>query len=1029
MKKTVPKLRWLAIPALICYLPLTVAAEANAAASVRAALPLAAIIQAPDVTVTGRVTDEKGEGLPGVNVVVKGTSNGTSTDVDGRYSITVPDNATLVVSYVGYTPREIAVGGRTTIDVPLAPDAQSLSEVVVVGYLTQNRQDVTGSVASVSSEDIRRAPVATVNEAIQGRLPGVTVTSSGQPGQASNVNVRGIGTLGGTSSGPLYIVDGLWTDNVRDFNPADAESVQVLKDAASLAAYGSRGANGVVIITTRKGRAGTPAITFNGYTGVQNIAKRYDLMGAQEWAAVNNLAYENAGLPRQPASSQLTGTDTDWQDELFQTGRIQDYNLGFSGGNESSNFLISAGYFNQKGTIVGPKFERYSLRLNSGFNRGRLRVGQNALLTRADQVRVNGLPFIDVVRLPPTLPVLDPANPGGFAFGNSNNNTFGTNPIASQDLLRSTGLSYRLQGNIFGEVSIFDFLRYRLNLATELHNFRDEDRRKYGQQRQNDPLNPSFLFQGRGSELFLMAENTLTFDRSFGNNNVTAVVGYSEQKNTFEISRATNRGYGTGPTYYWSLDAGSQNPAVSGSTDIWTKRSYFAQVTYDYNQRYLLTGAYRRDGSSRFSPENLYGDFYAASAGWRVSEEAFFDGITAISNLKVRGSYGQLGNDGLPGNYLYQGFINPNVNYPFGTSQTVLNGNAQTQLASTGIRWETRATTNIGFDIGLLEDRFTFSADYYVSRTKDALVAPDPAFFLGNAGINPYRNLGRIENRGFEFLASYNENRSKFRYGIQANLSTLKNKVLELTDVPGQVFNAGPEGGITRTEVGYPVGSFYLYQFDGIFQTGDNIANSAQPDAQPGDVRYKDLNGDGRITDDADRAHSGSPFPKLQYGVNLTSGYGGFDLAVFFQGVSGNDVWNATRFWTDRLDENSAYRSDLNPWTITNPSTTTPRPVKEGPSARNNSRAASTRWLESGSYMRLKNIQLGYTIPKEVLERVKGISSVRVYLTGQNVFTITDYSGYDPETIGGGGGVLTRGLDEGSYPNVRTFTAGIQLGF
>ncbi|SMB87230.1 TonB-dependent receptor plug [Hymenobacter roseosalivarius DSM 11622] len=1028
MKKPVPKLRWLAIPALLCSLPLTVAAEASAAASVRAALPYA-VLQAADITISGRVTDEKGEGLPGVNVVVKGTTNGTQTDVDGRYTITAPDNATLVISYVGYTPRELAVGGRTTIDVPLAPDAQSLNEVVIVGYLTQNRQDVTGSVASVSAEDIRRAPVATVTEAIQGRLPGVTVTSSGQPGQASNVNVRGIGTLGGTSSGPLYIVDGLWTDNVRDFNPADAESVQVLKDAASLAAYGSRGANGVVIITTRKGRAGTPAITFNGYTGVQNIAKRYDLMGAQEWAEVNNLAYENAGLRRQPASNQLTGTDTDWQDELFQTGRIQDYNLGFSGGNESSNFLISAGYFNQKGTIIGPKFERYSLRLNSGFNRGRLRVGQNALLTRADQVRVNGLPFIDVVRLPPTLPVLDPANPGGFAFGNSNNSTFGTNPIASQDLLRSTGLSYRLQGNIYGEVSIFDFLRYRLNLATELHNFRDEDRRKFGQQRQNAPLDPSFLYQGRGSELFLMAENTLTFDQSFGNNNVTAVVGYSEQKNTFEISRATNRGYGTGPTYYWSLDAGSQNPAVSGGTDTWTKRSYFAQVTYDYNQRYLLTAAYRRDGSSRFSPENLYGDFYAASAGWRVSEEAFFDGITAISNLKVRGSYGQLGNDGLPGNYLYQGFINPNVNYPFGTAQTVLNGNSQTQLASTGIKWETRATTNIGFDLGLLEDRFTFSADYYISRTKDALVNPDPAFFLGNQGINPFVNLGRIENRGFEFIASYNENRSKFRYGVQANMSTLKNKVLELTDVPGQVFNAGPEGGITRTEVGYPVGSFYLYQFDGIFQTGDNIANSAQPNAKPGDVRYKDLNGDGRISED-DRAHSGSPFPKLQYGLNLTSGYGEFDLAVFFQGIAGNDVWNGTRFWTDRLDENSAYRSDLNPWTTTNPSTTTPRPVKEGESARNNSRIASTRWLESGSYLRMKNVQLGYTLPKGMLERVKGVGSVRVYLTGQNVFTITDYTGYDPETIGGvTGGVLTRGLDEGSYPNVRTFTAGIQLGF
>jgi hypothetical protein len=300
---------------------------------------------------------------------------------------------------------------------------------------------------------------------------------------------------------------------------------------------------------------------------------------------------------------------------------------------------------------------------------------------------------------------------------------------------------------------------------------------------------------------------------------------------------------------------------------------------------------------------------------------------------------------------------------------------------------------------------------------------------LGNAGINPFINLGEIENRGFELVASYNENRNKLRYGIQANLTTLNNKVTKLTDVPGQVFVAGPEGGITRTEVGKQVGSFYLYQFDGIFQTGDNIADSAQPDAQPGDVRYKDLNGD-RIIDERDRAHTGSSFPKLQYGLNLTAGYGGFDLAVFFQGVSGNDVWNGTRFWTDRMDENSAYRRDLNPWTVDNPSNTTPRPVKEGPSARNNSRAASTRWLEDGSYLRMKNVQLGYSVPKEVLERVKGLGTVRVYITGQNVFTVTNYTGYDPETIGGiTGGVLTRGIDEGSYPNVRTFTAGIQLGF
>ncbi|QJX48425.1 TonB-dependent receptor [Hymenobacter taeanensis] len=1043
MKDTLLRLRRLTVPAALVSLPVALAGMPGAAAA--EALRLRA--ETPELvatTVTGRVVDEKGQGMPGVTVLERGTSNGVTTDTDGRYSLTVADNATLTFSFVGYTTQEVPVNGRTSIDVNLAPDSKALNEVVVVGYLTQNRQDVTGSVASVGAQEVRRAPVASVGEAIQGRLPGVQVTNSGQPGQAPNINIRGLGSIA-SGSGPLYVIDGLWVQSQggqRDFNPADVESVQVLKDAASLAPYGASGANGVIIITTKKGKAGTASINFSANGGVQRLVNTLDLTNAAEWAAINRQAYQNAGLNPQPyAANPPAGIDTDWQKEFFKQGSIQDYNLGFSGGGPNSNFLVSGGYFKQNGTVEGPKFERYSFRVNTGFTRGRIKIGQNALLSRTNQTRLNGLPFIDIVRMLPVIPVYDPAIPGGFGIGTDNAVTFGTNPIALQKLLNDTGTSNRLQGNVYGELSLFDFLRYRLNLATEYHGFHDQQRRQFGIWRRNDATTPSNFGDSQGNELFGMAENTLTFDKSFGQHNLTAVAGYSQQRFRQEFTRGVNFGYGTGPTYYWALDAGSQTPQVIGSSYVWAKQSYFGQLTYDYDQRYLVTAAFRRDGSSRFDPSNRWGNFGAASLGWRVSKEAFFQDVTAVSNLKLRASYGRLGNDLLNGayggSYLSQGYINTNANYVLGGS--IQNGGIQTAYASTGIRWEDRRTTNVGFDAGFLDDRLTLSADYYVSRTYNALINPDLALTFGNAGSNPFRNLGKLENKGFELQLGYNETSKPFRYGATVNLTTLQNKILELGTASGDeggaanFFNGGPNG-ITRTEVGYELGSFYLYEFDGIYQSGDSNIPSG---LQAGDVRYKDNNADG-VIDDKDRVHVGRVFPKLQYGANLNLGFGAFDLVAFFQGVQGNDVFNTSRYWLDRTDDNGNYRSDFSPWTPTNPSNTTPRALiaggNSGIAAGNNARFNSTRWLEDGSYLRLKNLQIGFTVPKPLLERSKYVSSLRIFATGQNVFTVTKYTGYDPETVGSGAfnslaNNLARGVDEGSYPNLRSFTLGIQAGF
>jgi TonB-linked SusC/RagA family outer membrane protein len=1000
--------------------------------------------------VTGRVLDEKGQPMPGVTVLEKGTTNGVTTDADGRYNLSVGDNATLTFSFVGYLSQDVPVSGRGEVNVALAVDAKMLNDVVVVGYLTQNRQDVTGSVASVSAQEVRRAPVASVGEAIQGRMPGVQVSNSGQPGQAPNINIRGLGTIA-SGSGPLYVIDGLWVQSQggqRDFNPADVESVQVLKDAASLAPYGASGANGVIIITTKKGKAGTTAINFSANGGVQNLVRRLDLMNAAQWAAINNQAYDNAGLSRQPFAANIpAGVDTDWQEEFFKQGSIQDYNLGFSGGGPTSNFNVSGGYFKQTGTVQGPEFERYSMRINTGFTRGRFRIGENAMLSRTNQTRLNvipfyGSPFYNVVQMLPVNSVYDPTIPGGYGIGNGNASTFGLNPIASQSLLNDTGTSNRLQGNVYGEVSIFDFLRYRLNLATEFHAFHDQQKRQYGIWRQNDITQLSNFGENQGNELFGMAEHTLTFDKSFGNHNLTVVGGYSQQRFEQEFTRGVNFGYGNGPTYFWELSAGTTTPQAIGSSFVWGKQSFFAQATYDYNQRYLLTAAFRRDGSSRFEAGKRWGNFGAASVGWRVSKEAFFEGITSVSDLKLRASYGRLGNDLLGGSfggsYNSQGSLNTNVNYVLGGG--IQNGAAQTNYASTGIRWEDRRTTNVGFDAGFVDNRLTLSADYYVSQTFNALINPNLPLTLGNAGDNPYRNLGKLENKGFEVILGYNDNRNTFRYGATANLTTLKNTVLDLGTAGSEgsgapnFFNGGPRD-ITRTEVGYEVGSFYLYQFDGIYQTGDaNIPAGLAP----GDVRYKDLDNNG-VINDRDRAHVGRVFPKLQYGLNLNLGYGGFDLSAFFQGVQGIDVMNLGKFLTDNTADNSNYRTDFSPWTPTNPSTSTPRAIKSGgpkngDAAGNNARFNSTRWLEDGSYLRLKNLQLGYSVPKPLLERSKYVASLRVFATAQNLFTVTDYTGYDPETVGSGafntlGNNLARGVDEGSYPNLRSFTLGIQAGF
>ncbi|WP_165822294.1 SusC/RagA family TonB-linked outer membrane protein [Hymenobacter edaphi] len=1018
-----------------------------------------AATRAADITVTGRVRDEKGQGLPGVNVVVKGSSNGTQTDAEGRFSLNVPDNATLVFSFVGYAAQEVALGGRTSVDVALVPDNRALSEVVVVGYLTENRQNVSSSVSSLDVKEATKAPVATTTQALQGRVSGVQVTGSGGPGDAPIVNIRGIGTLGNASSGPLYVIDGLWTDNIRDLNPNDIESLTVLKDASSTAVYGSRGANGVIQITTKKGRAGAPAISFNGYRGVEQVYKRYNLTNASEWADRAVAAYRNAGLdPLNNGQNSLAGAvkgpggafnpnvDTDWQKEFFQTGVIEDYNLSFSGGSagekNATNFLVSGEYFHQEGIVKGPDFKRYSLRLNSGLSRGRFRFQENVQLTHLDVRLLNGAPFIDVLTMLPSIPVRDPANEGGFGTGSPVLNTFATNPIGAQELLRRTQSDNRLAGNVSAEYSFFDFLTYRLNVALDGHTYSNADAQQSGILRQNTRINTSSLNEFLGYDLFLLGENTLNFNKRLGDHSINALVGYSEQSFRQHGVQAGAQGFTpAGGQYFFELSAAPKVGVVQGSSYKFTKRSFFAQAAYDFKNRYLLSVSGRRDGSSRFKPDNRWGNFGAVSLGWRLSEEGFIkESLPQINNLKLRASYGANGNDAVAGayggSYLTAAIVGQNVNYVIGTGQTIVNGSTQLALPSPDIRWEERYTKDAGFDLGLWNDRLTVSADYYISQTRNALAPVQVLTYLGHFGTTLYQNAGDIENRGFELALGYHENRKAFTYGADFTLTTIKNEVTALP-VKGQVLEGGEL--LTRSQVGRSLGEFYLIPFDGIFQSQDEVANYKssngtviQPYASAGDVRYRDTNDDG-VINNSDAVYAGKSIPNLLMGLNLNAGYKGFDLSVFFNSSSGNKIYNQARRDLESYVGPNNYNADVQPWTPENPSTTTPRLLQGGGlgnlglAASNNSLFNTTRWLEDGSYVRLRNIQLGYTIPKSVTSKVPSLGSVRVYVTGRNVFTRTDYTGFDPEITGTG--FYSRGVDISSYPNVRSFTGGVQVNF
>ena len=1028
-------------------------------------------LQAQNIEINGTIQDENGIPIPGVSIILKNTNSGTSSDFDGNYSIDAPADGTLVFSSIGYKTVEEAVNNRTIINITLQTDIESLDEVVVVGYGTQKKSEVTGAISGVKASELKDLPVTRIEQSLQGRTSGVTIAAnSGQPGSSSTIRVRGITTL--NNNEPLWVVDGVIVDagGIGYLNQSDILSIEVLKDAASAAIYGSRAATGVILVTTKKGSTGKLSVDYTGYTGISGPARKLDLLNATEYATLMNERYANgysgSGVFQLPFSNpESYGEGTDWQDLIFDNSALrQSHEVSISGGNENSTFFASFGYLDQDGLVASAisHYTRKNFRLNSDHKINKyVRVGQtfgysNEKNRGIDTNNYYGGPLASAINLDPITPAVetDPTvlsavpyiddegnlrsdlvlNSSGYPYGISSYvGQEMTNPLAYiQTKLGNHSWSDNFVGNAYVEVEPIKDLKVRSTLGGKLA--------YWGGQYFNPVafLNSSFLTSqnslGRNTNKGFgwNIENTISYHKEINNHSFTLLVGQGAYIDN--ITEGQSVTYNNIPVNNYqeasfNFDIPDDQIIASAYTGVEHKvSSLFARLNYSFKDKYLVTGIVRRDGSTRFGSNNKYGVFPSFSLGWVPSKEDFWPENDIVDLLKIRGSYGVTGNDQI-GDFQYLSTVGGGRNYYFGNESqgSIVVGNSPNAPANPDLKWEETSQTNIGFDATLFQG-LTLSFDWYLKKTKDILrYVPLPGY-VGATG-SPAVNIGDMENRGFDIELGYTKNYEDFGFSVSANLSTVKNKVTYLgTDtnfVSGPGVQASSVGYIIRTEVGQPVNSFYGFKTDGIFQNQAEIeayTNSSgemiQPDAQPGDFRWKDIDGDGTITTE-DRTFLGSSIPDVTFGITLNMNYKNFDLLVFAQGAAGNEVYQATR----RLDIGTAnfQTSALGRWTGEGSTNSYPRLTSND--TNKNFSNPSDFYLEDGDYFRFKTIQLGYSLPKDLLNKV-GISNLRLYVTGENLFTFTKYSGFDPE-IGGG----DFGIDRGYYPQAKSGMLGVNLKF
>lgn len=1033
--------------------------------------------------VSGTVTaGDDGSKLPGVSVLVKGTTTGTTTNENGAYTINAPANATLVFSYIGYATQELPVNNRSTINVILNADAQSLQEVnvVAVGYGTARRQDLTGSIASVSSEQLAKVPVTTTDQALQGRAAGVQVTNNdGAPGAGVQVQIRGIGTFG--SSDPLYVVDGYpITGGLSQINPNDIASIDILKDASATAIYGTRAANGVVIITTKRGnKSGDVIIDFDAYGSIQSKPKMYEVLNAQEYVtlAKERATADGISIPEEWNNAAALRT-IDWQDVMYQTGYRQNYNLSMRGGSEKVQSALSLNYFDQKGIVIGSTFKRMNASLNTDYQaKSWLKATANIKYTRNDSKVAFGSGGQDagfgigsLTKLGPTMtgnPLTDQVvdangNYGYYPKGNQYLNGQ-ANVYADVQTQDQKNLTNYLLSNFSLEATILPGLRVKTNFGLNTNEYSGYYFTPTNNRGPNVVL--PFYSQSSNNSFDYLWENTVSYTKTFGEHNIDFVGGVSQQENTYRFMGA--QGSGQISDVLRNLQSIGSYTNIEGSEASYALASQFARVNYKFGDKYLVTGTIRRDGSSRFGANNRYGIFPSGSVAWRIKNENFLKDSEVISDLKFRASYGEVGLQSSIDLFQYLDLYSTGGNQSSQNSYGyAFNNNYQPGLVLTtppnpDLKWETSKQTDIGVDAAFLGGKLSLTADYYIKESADFLlripVPPQTGF------TDLTKNTGSIRNSGFELGITYRESEKAFKYGVGLNLTTVKNKIISLASGQDAIYNlttlgfpnTGANSWITYTQskVGSSIGEFYGYRTNGIFQSAADVAaaNAAATAAnggvatpyqtsvtQAGDRRFVDVNGDGRVTA-ADKVSLGSPLPKFFAGLNLDASYQQFDINMLWFASVGNKVFNYQARTLESFGatnggigiENVSREYYENRWTPTNPSDRFARAVKDDP---NGNTQPSDVYVEDGSFLKLRSLQIGYSFRDELAKRL-GVQRVRLYVSGQNLLTFTKYSGLDPE-IGlpsdpstGTRNVTASGIDIGTYPNSRFYTLGLNVTF
>lgn len=1018
--------------------------------------------------VTGTVSDENGMALPGVNILEKGTTNGAVTDFDGNYVINVKQNATLVFSYVGFVTQEVPVSGRTAVNVVLKENLESLEEVVVIGYGSQLKEDLSGSVATVDTEAIQNMPQVSVDQLIQGRASGVNVTlNSGQPGSAVSVRIRGVNTISGSGE-PLYIIDGVPisgdTNNIATsgrsiadnnigqgdgatdvsplaaLNPNDIETLNVLKDASATAIYGSRGANGVVIITTKSGKNKKGSLKYNTFMAIQRPTNFIDVMNLQQYARLQNEIGTIYGLNLQPefANPSLLGEGTNWQSAIFDDALMQSHELSFSGGNDNMNYFISAGFLDQEGTVIGSGFDRINIRSNISANvTDKITVGANLTASRTkDQLTLNnatnGIVFLSLLNNPATA-VYNPD--GSFAGPDEDDDFKNENPIAKALSLKNTLTRNRLFGNMFAEVQLGNKITYRAEFGGDF-GFNLSDRFQptftYGEITGGE----SSLNVRRENNDFWIVKNLVTYNDRFNDkHDLTVLLGQEAQESSWEGVIGSDGDFvsndvpilGTG-------DANDNNEQYKGSAAL---SSFFGRVIYSFDSRYNITASLRADGSSKFADGKKWGYFPSISGSWRLSNESFMSDFDAVQNIKLYGGYGEVGNQAIP-NFAYGARLNT-ISTGVGTGFEFAN------FANEDLKWESSQQTNFGLDFSLFDSRFGATVEVYNKVSKDFLYQLAVTDFItggnspGAIGA-PWVNLGEMQNKGVDVTLTYKTIGSDdFSYNSALTFSKYENRVNELLGdltIYGTVTMNTSNQIITITEVGEPIGMFYGYEVEGMFRTVEDMEGAPIQFGRPfedalfsatwlGDLKFKDVNGDG-VIDTNDRTVIGNPHPDFTFGFQNSFNYKNLDLSIFMQGSYGNDVFNAVarQLTAGNATYTNQAPSVLDYWSMDNPNANSPRLARNDTPNIN----ISDRYIEDGSYLRIQNVTLGYTLPHDVTRSV-GINRLRCYGMIQNLYTFTNYSGYDPEVGVYNQNALLMGVDNGRYPTPRIFTLGFNLEF